>query len=122
MDTREVGDQLVSLCRDGKNLEAIEKLYSSDIVSVEPMEMPNMPAEQQGIEAIRGKNEWWYGHNEVHSGNADGPFVNGDRFTVKFEFDVTAKDGERAGQRNTFREIALYTVKDGKIVREEFYY
>ena len=79
-------------------------------------------APTSGLAAIRGKNEWWYSHNEVHSGKADGPFVNGDRFAVGFEFDVTARDGERAGQRNTFREVALYTVKDGKIVREEFYY
>src|SRR5260221_3294928 len=122
MDTRAVGDQLVALSREGKILDAVEKLYSAQIVSVEPMEMPNMPAEQHGLAAIRGKNEWWYSHNEVHSGKADGPFVNGDRFAVGFEFDVTARDGERAGQRNTFREVALYTVKDGKIVREEFYY
>jgi len=42
MSTKEIGTELVALCRQGKNLEAIEKFYSQDIVSVEPVPMPSM--------------------------------------------------------------------------------
>ena len=122
MDTKAVGEKLVSLCREGKNLDAVEELYSQDIVTVEPAGMPGMPAEQHGIDAVRGKHKWWYENNEVHSGTAEGPFVHGDRFAVIFEYDVTSKAGPQQGQRHTFREVALYTVQDGKIVREEFMY
>jgi ketosteroid isomerase-like protein len=36
-----------------------------------------------------------------------------------FEMDVTPKAG---GERMQMKEVALYTVKDGKIAQEEFWY
>ena len=53
MTTLEVANKLVELCRAGKNLECIDALYSKDIVSVEPMAMPPMPAEMRGIAAVK---------------------------------------------------------------------
>jgi ketosteroid isomerase-like protein len=41
---------------------------------------------------------------------------------VRFKFDVTAKSGPMAGKRFVMDEAALYTVKDGKVVHEEFFY
>ena len=38
---------------------------------------------------------------------------------VIFDMDVTAK---QTGQRMQMREIGLYTVRDGKIVEERFFY
>jgi hypothetical protein len=35
MPTAEIAKGLVELCRQGKNIEAIEKYYSENIVSVE---------------------------------------------------------------------------------------
>lgn len=122
MDTKQVGEKLVELCRQGKNLEAVDTLYSPEIVSVEAMGNEEMPAEMRGIEAVRGKNQWWLDNHEVHSAAAEGPYPNNDRFAVRYNYDVTAKAGPMAGQRMKMDEIALYTVEDGKIVREEFYY
>jgi ketosteroid isomerase-like protein len=48
-----------------------------------------------------------------------GPFFNGDQFVVGFEMDVTNKD---SGQRFTMAEQALYTIRDGKIAEERFFY
>mgnify|MGYP001084154391 CR=1 FL=1 len=111
---------VVSFCRAGKNLEAINTLYSPDIVSIESMGNETMPREQKGIDAIRGKNQWWSENNEVHSATVDGPFVgNNDEFAVHYNFDVTFKP---TGKRNNMEEMALYTVKDGKVVREQFFY
>ena len=117
--TTAIAQELVTLCRAGRNLEAIDKLYSPKIVSVEPVSMENMPAEMTGIDAIRVKNEWWFANNEVHSSEATGPFVGEGQFAVKYSFDVTSKP---TGQRFQMEEMALYTVKDGKIVREQFFY
>jgi ketosteroid isomerase-like protein len=117
--TAAVAQELVSLCRAGKNLDAIAKLYSKDIVSVEPISSQQMPAEMRGIDAIRGKNEWWFENNQIHSAQAIGPFVGEDQFAVRYDFDVTAKP---SGQRMQMSEMALYTVKDGRIVREQFFY
>jgi SnoaL-like domain len=121
-DTLTVGKKLVELCKEGKNLEAIETLYSKDIVSVEAMSGPDMPAKTEGIDKIRGKNEWWVNNHDIHSAETEGPYPHGDRFIVHFKYDVTAKAGPMAGKRMLLDETALYTVKDGKIVREEYFY
>ena len=121
-EAQAVGKKLVELCREGKFKEAVESLYSPDIVSVEAGAGPSMPARMEGIEAIKGKGEWWGANHEVHSTKVEGPFPNGDRFIVRFTMDVTAKSGPMAGKRFTMDEGALYTVKDGKITMEEFFY
>lgn len=120
MDAMEIGQQLVTCCSEGRNLEAIDTLYAGDIVSVEAADPPEGDREMQGIDAVRGKNQWWLDNHEVHSASVKGPFPHGeDRFAVTFNFDVTNKP---SGQRFSMEEVALYTVSDGKVVREEFFY
>ena len=114
-----VGQELVDLCRQGRNGDAIERLYSKDIVSVEPMGNAAMPAEMNGIDAIRKKHEWWTENMEVHSAEVRGPFASGDDFAVYYNLETTFKP---TGKRSTMKEMALYTVQQGKIVREEFFY
>ena len=43
--------------------------------------------------------------------------MNGDQFAVRFALDVTPSGGARM----TMEEVALYTVRDGKIVEERFF-
>ncbi|MCU1293753.1 MAG: HAD-superfamily hydrolase, subfamily variant 3 [Bryobacterales bacterium] len=119
MSVAEVANDLARLCREGKNLEAIDRYYSADIVSQESASVPGMPAEMKGIEAIRGKNQWWLENHEVHNAEANGPYVGNDQFALEFKYDVTQKG---SGQRFQMNEMALYTVKDGKIVHEHFFY
>jgi SnoaL-like protein len=120
MKTIEIGKKLVELCNKGKQDECMETLYSPDIVSVEAASMPNMPAEMKGLQAVRGKAKWWNENHTVHSSKAEGPFPMGDRFIVKFSFDITSKP--MGNKRIQMEEAALYTVKNDKIVREEFFY
>ena len=122
MDTKQVAQRLVDLCRDGKNAEARATLYSPDIVSIEAYAPPGMSAESRGLEAIRAKGEWWRANHEIHDAAAKGPYMNGDKFAVAFHFDITPKTGPGAGTRTMMEEVAVYTVKNGKIVREEFMY
>ncbi|WP_447969511.1 SnoaL-like domain-containing protein [Nitrospira sp. M1] len=119
MSATQIGQELVGLCKQGKNMEAIEKFYSPNIVSIEACAMPGMEQTQTGLEAIKGKNIWWVENHEVHSGEVTGPFPNGNRFAVLFKFDVTPK---HTGKRMTIEEIGLYTVEEDKIAKEEFYY
>ena len=120
MDALEVGKKLVELCKLGKNHEAMEVLYSPDIVSVEAGAPPGQSPESRGIAAIKGKSAWWNDNHIIHSAEALGPFPHGDRFAVHFTYDITAK--HMGNKRMVMDEMALYTVKDGKIVREEFFY
>ena len=45
--------------------------------------------------------------------------MHGDQFAVRFTMDVTEK---ASGQRTRMDEIGLYTLKNGKIVEERFFY
>ena len=117
----EIANKLVDFCKSGNEAECLNTLYAQDAVSVEPMPMPGTDSpESVGLDAIRGKHDWWNGAFEVHSASVDGPYMHGtDRFTVIFELDATEK---QSGERSQMKEVALYTVKDEKIVREEFFY
>ena len=116
--TEAVARELVQFCRAGRNLDAISKLYAPNVVSIEANDFEGMPAKMTGLDAIRKKNEWWFENSEVHSSESEGPFVNGDQFAVKYTMDVTEK---KTGKRNRMSEIAVYTVKNGKIAQERFY-
>ena len=122
MTTLEVGKKLVELCQQNKHMEVLDTLYSPNIVSIEPFAPPGKPTRMDGIAAVRGKSEWWFANHEIHGGTTEGPWPHGDRFIVRFTMDITAKNGPMAGQRFQMAEAALYTVKDGKIVQEEFFY
>ena len=117
MNTEEVAKKLVELCRNGELRKALDELYGKDIVSVEAHEMENMPAEMRGIDQVRGKTDWWEKNMEVHSANVGGPFVARDTFVVQFDIDVTDKESKKRMQMS---EVGIYTVKDGKVAREEF--
>jgi ketosteroid isomerase-like protein len=117
MNTEEVATKLVELCRNGEWMKAVDELYSKEIVSVEAREMENMPAEMRGIDQVRGKTEWWEKNMQVHSANVGDPFVAGDKFVVQFDVDVTDK---ASNKRMQMSEVGIYTVKDGKVAREEF--
>ena len=111
--------KLVELCQQGQNLQAIQTLYSPDIVSLEPISIPSMPAEVRGLQAVLGKNKWWNDNHVLHSSSCDGPYPHGHRFIVRFSFDVTNTNTQKRIQMN---EMALYTVENGKITHEEFFY
>ena len=121
MDTLEIGKSLVALCSEGKFVDAIDRHYAENIVSVEGMTYPGMQKRMEGIEAIKGKTQWWIENHEVHSMDAEGPFVAEDtnQFLVRFSMDVTTKS---TGQRQQGQEVGIYTVVDGKVAHEEFYF
>ena len=79
--------------------------------------MGDMPAEASGFDAVCAKTKWWIDNHEIHSSKVNGPFVARDTFVVRFEIDVTDK---KSGQRYQGSAVGIYTVKDGKVVREEF--
>lgn len=114
-----VANELVDLCRAGRNGDAIEKFYSEKIVSIEPRGDASSPAETKGLDAVRGKHKWWTENMVVHSADVSGPFVGEDGFAVYYNYDTTFKP---TGKRAEMKEMAKYTVADGKIVKEEFFY
>ena len=116
MNTEEVAKKVVELVRKQAWYEALD-LYDDNIVSVEAFSMSGGSPETRGKEGVRGKIDWWVNAMEIHSFKASEPFIAHDRFVVQYDAEVTDKQSK---QRRQMSEVGVYTVKDGKIVREEF--
>ena len=119
MDTATIAHDFTDLCKAGKLDEAGEKYWSSDIVSIEAGSPGGSDPAARGIDAVRAKGEWWYAAHDIHSAEASGPYINGDQFIVRFKMDVTFKE---TGARMMMDEDGLYTISNGKIVEERFFY
>lgn len=119
MSVSEIASRYVALCQEGKFEQILDELFSSDSVSVEASAPPGMDPTSSGLAAIKAKGEWWGNNHEIHSMEVTGPYPNGDRFAVRFVLDVTNKP---SGRRMQMDEIGLFTVENGKISREEFFY
>jgi hypothetical protein len=117
MNTEQVAQKVVELVRKQAWHEAVDQLYDKDIVSVEARTMDGSSPETRGIKGVREKVDWWLQNMVVHTFNAHGPFVAHDRFVVQYDVDVTDKNSKN---RMQLSEVGVYTVKDGKIIREEF--
>ena len=119
---KHIADDIAQLCREGHFLDAVERYYSASIVSLESVDF-GLGKEQRGIEAIRDKHAFWEQHNETHGVTVTGPFIgtgaSANQFALRFVFDLTQK---ATGARAPLSEVALYTVQNGKVVHEEFFY
>ena len=92
-------------------------MYTPDIVSVE-----GDGKETAGQQPVIHKSEQWVAENTFHGETVHGPFYNSatpDQFAVYFTLDITPK---ATGKRVTREEVAIYTVKNDLITREQFYY
>lgn len=117
--TDAVANEYVSLCRQGKFEEAIERFFSVDHVRIESANMIDPPMEIRGIDAVKENIQASNGDTEIHGAAIDGPFMRENQFAVRFAIDTTFKV---AGERSTIIKLDLYTVQAGKIVRDEVYY
>lgn len=119
MTLLDIANELVAGCRENRTRETLDRLYAEDAVSVEAADMGG-GRETRGLAAIHGKHDWWDGAFITHGLTVEGPFTHGeDRFAVIFGMDT---ENRATGARTQGREVAVYHVKDGRIVREEFFY
>jgi hypothetical protein len=120
MNAHELGKKLVELCQQNKNAESINTLYAPDVVSVEAFAPPGGQRTVNGLEGVRAKSQWWNENHVIHKAEVYGPYPHGDdRFAVRFVYDLTHKP---SSARRTMDEVAVFTVQNGKVVREEFFY
>lgn len=118
MTTQEVANRLVELCREGKYEQVVKELYSPDIVSVEPEGMPDRIV--QGLEAIAKKGERFQSMLEkVNSTVVTDPVVAENFFSCAMLMNVVMKGVPGPIDMD---EVCVYTVNNGKIVKEEFFY
>ena len=120
MNTQQMAWRLVELCRSGEFSRAQEELFAQNAISREPEGMQTGPlGNADGLDAIRRKGRAFEEtYEEMHGVTVSDPLVAGDFFSVAMGFDATWK----RGGRRTMEEICVFEVRDGKIVREEFFY
>ena len=118
MTTQEVADRLYELFEEGKWQEAQEELFSEDAKSIEPPNSPGLVS-VEGLDNIKKKGEMFNGMvEEMHGGYTGKPIVAGNYIAFAMGMDATMKGAGRM----KMDEIALYEVKDGKIVKEQFFF
>ncbi len=119
MSLHNVARKFVEMCNQGKNFDVMESMYAPDIVSVEAN-----GEETAGKGPVIQKSKHWATVNDFHGEKVRGPYFCGGtdsegQFAVYFTLDITRKS---TGQRLTLEEVALYTVKNDTITREQFFY
>ena len=118
LSTREIAQRFYALAQSGKWYEIQDELFAQDAVSIEPSGSEGLST-VKGLNAIREKGRQWEAMvEEVHGGYCNEPEVAGNFFVCTMGVDLTMK-GE---SRSKLDEIALYEVRDGKIISEQFFY
>lgn len=116
--TTEVAARFNELAKEGKWDQIQDELFAENAVSIEP---PNSPGMQsvEGLAAIKEKGKQFNEMvEEMHDGYSTEPVVAGNFFSVAMGLDATMKGMGRM----RMDEIAVYEVKDGKIVKEQFFF
>ena len=118
MTTQEVANRYHELAQAGQWDKVQDELYSGNAISIEPEHSPGSKI-VEGIVAIKEKGKQ-FGEmmEEMHGGYSNEPQVAGNHFSVVMGMDITMKGKGRM----KMDEIAVYEVKDGKIVKEQFFY
>jgi hypothetical protein len=118
MTTQEVANRFNELSQTGQWEQIQTELFADNAVSIEPPTSPGMQS-AEGLSAIKEKGKRFDEMvEEMHGGYSSAPVVGGRFFSVAMGMDCTMK----GMGRQKMDEIALYEVKDGKIVKEQFFY
>ncbi len=97
MTTMEIGKELVALCKQGKNQEALDLFYFPNVENVEPCSMPGMEQTQTGgIAKIKGKINGGATTIKSTAAQLKDPNPHGDRFVLLFKYNVTPKHTRNA--------------------------
>jgi hypothetical protein len=118
MTTQEVANRFHELAQTGQWDKIQEELFAENAVSIEPPHSQGLPS-VEGLDGIREKGKR-FGEmvEEMHGGYTSAPVVGGNFFSVAMGMDCTMK----GMGRQKMDEVAVYEVKDGKIVKEQFFY
>lgn len=118
MTTQEVANRMNELFKENKWQQAQEELYSDDCESIEPAHTPGLQS-VKGKEAIKQKAIIFQGMiEEMHGGWCSDVLVGGNYLTCAMGMECTMKGMGRI----KMDEVCVYEVKDGKVVREQFFF
>jgi hypothetical protein len=121
MTIQETAARYHELASQRKFIEIQDDLYHEDVVCQEPEKAASMgmPVFTNGLEAVKAKGIARRAMIEtVHSYTCSEPIVAGEFFSVVLKQEVTFKGKPRIA----LEEIGIFHTKDGKIIKEQFFY
>lgn len=113
MTTRDRVAQLVSYVEANRILDAIDELYDENVSMQDNLNPPVV-----GQAANRERERTFFGSITVHQNRALSVAVDGDQAVIHWLFEFTGGDGKRY----RMDELSHQEWKDGRIVKERFYY
>lgn len=107
-------NELNAMIQKGEIMAAFEKFYADDVVMQENSDPPfaGKPTNREREQAFVDSVEQLHGIKLLNSA------VNGDIAFCEWLFDLTFRGGHRA----QLAQVSVRHWKDGKVVRERFYY
>lgn len=112
-DLRRIARSIVTATSVGDEKRMLS-LYADSVESEEAGQMPTY-----GIEAIKQKNEQWKKMVSDARWHARNLWADGQTVIIEWEAQLTLRPG---GRKVLFREVAIHEIRNGKIVRERYYY
>ena len=113
MTTRDQVTRLVRYVEANRILDALDEFYD-DEVSMQD----NLNAPVVGKAANRERERAFFGSITVHQNRALSVVVDGDQAVIHWLFEFTGSDGKRY----RMDQLSYQDWKDGRIVKERFYY
>ncbi|MGN6640660.1 MAG: SnoaL-like domain-containing protein [Mucilaginibacter sp.] len=114
-DIRQIADRLAQLCRKQKFVEAYKELYAEEAESIDPMYSGMLPA--KGLITLIEREKQFLSKTNIHTIEVSEPLIAGNHFAISIHMDFTMEDRGR----KDVKELCVYHIKDGKIVRQQFF-
>lgn len=118
MTTEQIAHRLINHCRKNDFEAAQIELFDSNAVSIEPEASAGFAKETKSLQGILQKGKQWAALQEkAGTCIVSEPLIAGNSFACQLKMDITMKG---RGQM-IIQELCVYTVKDGKIISEQFF-
>lgn len=119
MTIKEIATKLADYCKKEDYITAQNELYADDAISIEPEATNGFDKETKGLKELNKKiTMFTSGIEESYGTKVSEPVVAGNSFALTLDMDIKMKGQER----HTMSEVCVYTVKDGKIISEQFFW
>lgn len=111
---KQLDEQLNAMVLSGQAMEGFEQFYADDVVMQENDQEPTL-----GKAANRDRElKFFASVEQFHGADVKASAAGDDVSFGEWELDVTFKGGSRV----VMKQVSVRHWKDGKIVREKFYY
>ena len=121
MTTQEVANRYCELATQNKWMDILDELCGPGLVNKEPEHVSarGISTNTNGLEAVKAKGKANREMIEaIHSQHYSAALAAGNFFTMLLSRDITFKGKPRMN----LEEVAVFEIKEGKIITEQFFY